>query len=152
MSNFTVRTAEPTDWEIIADFNCRLALETEDKQLDVATVGAGVQALLADPAKGRYFVACDNNTVVGQLMHTLEWSDWRNGEIWWLQSVFVHPDFRRCGVFRLLHQHVHSLAANSPHVVGLRLYVEPQNHRAQDTYRSLGMDVPGYFVMEQWFK
>lgn len=151
ISSLEIRPANEDDWPTIADFNIRLAAESEDKSLDPPTVEAGVRALLNDPGKGRYFLACVEERIVGQLMHTFEWSDWRNGEIWWLQSVYVHPEFRRQGVFGRLNAHLEQLASEAPGVVGLRLYVELQNERAQQTYLSLGMTEPGYRVMEQIF-
>jgi ribosomal protein S18 acetylase RimI-like enzyme len=148
-----IRLATADDWPIIVDFNCRLAEESEGKSLDRAHVEPGVKALLADPRKGRYFLAHDGNgQIAGQLMHTYEWSDWRNGDIWWLQSVYVHPDFRRAGVFRALFDHLKQQAENDPGVVGLRLYVEEQNERAHATYRNLGFEPGGYFVMEQFHR
>jgi ribosomal protein S18 acetylase RimI-like enzyme len=148
----TIRNATHDDAETIADFNCRLAAETEDKPLDPETVRMGVSALLDDTRRGQYFVACTSDgQIVGQLMHTFEWSDWRNGDIWWLQSVYVHADYRRQGVFRKLHQHLEELAESTPGVVGLRLYVENENSRAQETYCSLGFVEPGYRVMERMF-
>ena len=152
MENLRVRLAEPNDRDIVADFNCRLALESENKPLDRATIHAGVAALLADPRKGRYFVACLGLRVIGQLMHTFEWSDWRNGEIWWLQSVYVVPEFRRQGVFRRLFGHLLNEAQADPNVVGLRLYVERDNQNAHETYQSMGLDPAGYFVMERLFQ
>src|SRR4029079_15862290 len=104
--DMTIRPAGFDDWETIADFNILLARETEDKQLVPETVFAGVKALLADPRHGRYFVACADGKIIGQMMHTREWSDWRNGEIWWLQSVYVHPGHRQAGVFRALYRHL----------------------------------------------
>lgn len=148
----TIRDATQDDAQTIAEFNCRLAAETEDKQLDRETVRKGVNALLSDTRRGKYFVACTGDgQIVGQLMHTFEWSDWRNGDIWWLQSVYVHTDFRRQGVFRKLNQHLEQLAESTSGVVGLRLYVENENDRAQDTYRSLEFNEPGYRVMERMF-
>ncbi len=145
---FTIRQADSVDEEVVVDFNCRLAAETESKQLDRPTVRLGVRAILGNPRHGRYFVACLDGRVVGQMMHTFEWSDWRNGEIWWLQSVYVDPDFRRQGVFRQLVQHLQSEAAASPNVAGLRLYVEEHNTAAQETYERLGLMPAGYVVME----
>lgn len=170
-----VRSARPADRATIVDFNCRLAEESEGKQLRRADVEAGVSALLGDPRKGRYFIATvppqdaatesqrsaavqsspaetANERIVGQLMHTFEWSDWRNGDIWWLQSVYVHPDFRRMGVFRALFDHLRQAAAADPGVVGLRLYVEEQNAQAHATYARLGLKPGGYFVMEQMLR
>lgn len=151
MSEITIRAGKPDDWPTIADFNCRLAMETENKSLDRAVVEPGVRAVLADPAKGRYLVACAGERIVGQVMHTREWSDWRNGDIWWLQSVYIHPEFRRRGVFRRLYQQLQTEAETDPQVVGLRLYVETENDNAHKTYRGLGMSPCGYFVMERMF-
>ncbi len=147
----TIRLATPNDWQTIADFNIRLADETESKTLVVETIEAGVQALLADPQHGRYFVACVGSQIVGQMMHTTEWSDWRNGEIWWLQSVYVDPEYRKAGVFRALYRHLESLAEQTPKVVGLRLYVEEENSRAIEAYRRMGLEPGGYTVMQRLF-
>lgn len=144
-----IRPALPDDWLTIVDFNCRLAEESEGKTLDRAHVEPGVKAVLGDPHKGRYFIATHAGRPVGQLMHTREWSDWRNGDIWWLQSVYVHPDFRRQGVFRALFERLKAEAEADPQVVGLRLYVEEHNTRAHDAYRGLGFAPGGYFVMEK---
>ena len=144
-----VRAAVPEDWPIIVEFNCRLAEESEGKKLDRAHIEPGVRALLDDPRKGRYLLAISQGRVVGQLMHTHEWSDWRNGDIWWLQSVYVHPEFRRQGVCRALFEKLRSEAEADPGVVGLRLYVEEHNTRAHATYRSFDLLPGGYFVMER---
>ena len=147
--NIEIRLAVRDDWTTIAEFNCLLAEESEGKQLDRQHVEPGVRAILDDPRKGRYLVALAAGRIVGQLMHTYEWSDWRNGDIWWLQSVYVLPDFRRQGVFRALFDRLRSEAETDPAVVGLRLYVEEHNTRAHETYRSLGLSNGGYFVMEK---
>lgn len=152
MNEITVRLARPDDCETIVDFNAKLATETENKVLNFDLLLPGVRALLADPAKGRYFVACDGDQIVGQVMHTREWSDWRNGDIWWLQSVYVAAPYRRAGVFRKLYNHLQDEAKRDPTVVGLRLYVEENNHRAQETYRAFGMVEGGYFVLERFFE
>lgn len=150
MAEIIIRAACYEDWPVIADYNCRLAWETEHKRLDPAKIEPGVQAVLNDPAKGRYFVAEVDGQVVGQLMHTWEWSDWRNGQIWWVQSVFVAPEFRQQGIFKRLFEYLATLAT-AEHVLGIRLYVEDQNARAQRTYQQLGLTEPGYRVMERWF-
>jgi GNAT superfamily N-acetyltransferase len=139
------------DAPIIARFNLRLAAETEGLHLDPERVAAGVSALLGDPAKGVYYVAEAASQVVGQLMITFEWSDWRNGNIWWLQSVFVDPVFRRRGVFRLLFKHVQHLAQAQEGVRALRLYMHSENDRARRTYERLGMQRTAYEVFEQEF-
>jgi GNAT superfamily N-acetyltransferase len=144
-----IRDALPEDANVIARNNAAMALETEHKLLDEKTVRLGVEAALSDPAKGRYFLAIDDaGAVVGQLMFTREWSDWRNGDFWWIQSVYVEPSSRRAGVFRALYEHVAQLARDTPAVCGLRLYVETDNSRAQRTYGNCGMSDAGYRVME----
>ena len=144
----TVRPAADADAEFLAQGNIAMALEAEHKHLDPATVRLGVRAVLDDPSKGRYFVAERDGQVVGQLMITYEWSDWRNGTFWWIQSVFVTPDARRAGVFRALFRHLESLAEGDRSVCGIRLYVERENERAQATYRRCGLEDGGYRVME----
>jgi len=146
-----IRPATAADLDVIIEFNRRLAAETEDTTLDTATLRPGVGTLLDDPSRGRYFVACDGETVVGQIMHTREWSDWRNGDIWWIQSVYVRPDSRRRGVFGALYAHLRAMAETAPGVVGLRLYVEVENRTAQATYARLGMRAAPYRVMEDLF-
>jgi GNAT superfamily N-acetyltransferase len=146
--DFILREGRSGDAGIIAAFNSAMAEETEGKALDPDRIGPGVQNLLEDATKGRYWVAECAGQVIGQLMVTYEWSDWRNGTIWWIQSVYVRPDWRRNGVFRALYRHVESLASETPQVVGLRLYVEENNRRAQQTYAALGMVKPSYLVME----
>ena len=142
-----VRPARIEDADTLIDFNARMALETEGITLDRRILSPGVRAAIADPTKARYFVGEIEGRVVGMLMLTLEWSDWRNGEIWWIQSVYVHPDCRRAGVFRALYRHVEQLARDQG-AVGLRLYVEKHNTAAQATYTSLGMNRSEYLVME----
>ena len=146
-----IRDATPADGEIIASYNARMAEETEGRPLPADVIGPGVAALLADPAKGRYWVAEVDGRLVGQIMVTYEWSDWRNGTLWWIQSVYVHPDFRRRGVYSCLYRHVEALAMANKDVRGLRLYVEHNNKRAQKTYEALGMVDPKYRVMETIF-
>jgi GNAT superfamily N-acetyltransferase len=145
---FSVREARRGDAAVIADYNAAMAIETEGKALDPAAVGPGVEALFDNPSGGRYWVADDGEKIIGQLMVTYEWSDWRNGMIWWIQSVYVRSEWRRQGVFSALYHHVESLASEAPGVIGLRLYVEDNNVRAQQTYEALGMIKPGYVVME----
>ena len=150
MSDLAIRTATLGDLETIVDFNVRLAEESEDLLLDRATLRDGVREILSNAARGAYYVACDGG-VVGQMMHTREWSDWRNGDIWWIQSVYVHPDHRRQGVCRALYEHLRARAESDPAVVGLRLYVERENARAQGAYAALRMRPGGYLVMQDLF-
>jgi GNAT superfamily N-acetyltransferase len=150
MSEIHVRRATPADAEVVAEFNIRLAGETEDHVLDPAVIGPGVRTALSDATKCLYFVAEAGGRVVGQTMVTFEWSDWRNGDVWWLQSVYVDPAFRGRGVFRALHAAVEG-AAREARAVGLRLYVWNQNARAQATYAKLGWADGNYRVMERIF-
>jgi ribosomal protein S18 acetylase RimI-like enzyme len=126
-----------------------LARESENLALEPARVRAGVEALLRDPAKGTYFVAEAGGEVVGQLLITHEWSDWRNGDFWWLQSVYVRPDSRRRGVFQALFAHVLAKAKERTDVAGVRLYVEQSNAPALKTYERLGFEETHYRVMER---
>ncbi len=146
----TVRSAAAGDVETLANFNIRLASETESHDLDAPTVLAGVAAAVADERKGRYFVADINGEIVGCLMITLEWSDWRNGDLWWIQSVYVKSAHRGRGVFRALHAEARN-AARAAGARGLRLYVERDNETAIATYKKLGMSDAGYFLMEEMF-
>ena len=144
-----VRQATSADAPPLIEFNRAMARETEGKELLPEVIGAGVRALLANPAAGFYVVAESEGRVVGALLITKEWSDWRNGTFWWIQSVYVQPEFRRQGVYKSLYRHVQAMAANDPGVCGFRLYVERENTRAQATYRSLGMKETHYRVFEE---
>jgi ribosomal protein S18 acetylase RimI-like enzyme len=144
-----IRRAHAADAEVIAAFNAAMALETEGKRLLPEVVGRGVRRLLAEPALGFYVVAEAQGEVVAALMVTTEWSDWRDGRFWWLQSVYVRPAWRRRGVFRALYAHVTAAAAAEPDVCGFRLYVERENRAAQATYRALGMHETDYLLLEQ---
>ena len=143
-----IRPAQPSDLDLIVRFNRRLAEESEGRSLDPEILRAGVRAVLEATDKGRYFVAEVDGAVAGQLMVTSEWSDWRNGWFWWIQSVYVDPAFRGRGVYRALHQHVERIARGRGDVRGLRLYVEEANHRARETYSRLGMRKTGYLLYE----
>jgi GNAT superfamily N-acetyltransferase len=143
----TVRPATIHDAQTIVDFNLAMAMETENLRLDPQVLLAGVRAALADPLKATYFVGECGGQLAGVLMITHEWSDWRNGDIWWIQSVYVHPDFRRHGVFKAMYQHTENAAKQSG-AIGLRLYVVDHNQAAQKTYERLGMHVSEYVVME----
>jgi ribosomal protein S18 acetylase RimI-like enzyme len=147
----TIRNASREDEAIIADFNARLAQETEHRTLDSAVLLSGVRSLLSDPIKGRYVVAEHAGRVVGQVMITYEWSDWRNGWFWWIQSVYVEEAFRGKGVFKCLYKHVTELSQSDGGVCGLRLYVESNNSTAIATYKALGMKKPGYEMFESIF-
>jgi len=144
-----IRRAGAADAQTLVDFNCAMALETERKELLPEVIGAGVRALLANPAAGFYVLAEAGGRVVGALMLTKEWSDWRNGSFWWIQSVYVRPEHRRRGVYRQLYRHVQQLAASDSAVCGFRLYVERENSAAQAAYRALGMSETHYRVFEE---
>ena len=144
----TVRKATVEDAETIAAYNESMAMETEGKPLDPATIRRGVRRVFDSNRFGFYLVAERDGDVVGCLMITYEWSDWRCGLIWWIQSVYVHPDARRQGVYRALYDHATKMAANDPDAIGFRLYVETENHRAQQTYENLGMSKAHYHIFE----
>jgi GNAT superfamily N-acetyltransferase len=146
----TIRKATTADIPIIVEYNRCMALEAEKKVLDHAILAAGVTAALADPLKMVYFLAENDSVAVGQTGVTTEWSDWRNGWLWWIQSVYVCPEARRQGVFRALYQHVEATARESGNVIGLRLMVERENQRAQNTYLSLGMGWTEYLLMQRY--
>jgi GNAT superfamily N-acetyltransferase len=132
------------------EYNQRLATETEGKSLDPAVLRSGVRAGLSDPAKAKYFIAEEAGQPVGMLMLTTEWSDWRNGWLWWIQSVYVRKEARRSGVFRTLYEHVYRMASEDPTVIGLRLYMEENNHTAARTYKAMGMSPAGYVVYQRY--
>jgi GNAT superfamily N-acetyltransferase len=136
------------DAPFITECNLHLARETEHRELDSTRVTNGVLALLNDRAKGTYFVADCDSKPVGQLLITYEWSDWRNGNFWWIQSVYVAQEFRGNGIFRALFEHVHTLARTSNNSCGLRLYVESDNNSAQEVYSRLGMKRARYEMFE----
>ncbi|HUK81501.1 MAG TPA: GNAT family N-acetyltransferase [Verrucomicrobiae bacterium] len=151
MNDLVIRQATVRDVDAIARNNIALARESEDKQLDPATVQCGARALLDDSSKGFYLVAERAGAVVGQLMITVEWSDWRNATFWWIQSVYVVPKARRQGVFRALYDHAVALAQSGKSVCGIRLYVESNNAAARRAYETLGMHRAAYDIYEAGF-
>ncbi len=146
-----IRDATPADAGTIPDYNNRLAEETEARSLAPDLIGPGVAAFLADPSKGRYWLAVVDDRIIAQIAVTYEWSDWRNGMIWWVQSVYVHADYRRRGVYSSLYRHVESQARSDFDVIGIRLYVERDNERAKTTYADLGMNMTNYRIMQSFF-
>ena len=146
----TIRPATLDDLDAIVAGNIALAEESEQLQLDEETLRAGVRALLDERAPGRYWIAESDGLVVGQLLITFEWSDWRNRMVWWIQSVYVAPTARRCGVFRALYEHA-KREAQAQGAGGLRLYVDLTNSRAQAVYSALGMKGDHYRVFEDMF-
>ena len=151
MSNnkFSIRQAEVKDAEAIAEFNRLMAFETEHKKLLPEVILAGVNAMIANPSHGFYLVAEDGDQIAGSLMVTTEWSDWRNGVVWWVQSVYVREEYRRQGMYRSLYEKVKALAEQDPSICGFRLYVEKDNVNAQKTYESLGMEETDYLMYEE---
>jgi len=145
----TIRPAGPKDQNVIVQFNQALAIETEGKTLPDAIIREGVRRLLADKRLGLYFMGEIEGVIVGQTMVTTEWSDWRNGLFWWIQSVYVSPEFRRRGVFRALHAAVREAARRSDDVCGLRLYVYENNARAMEAYLNMGMERTHYAMFEE---
>ena len=157
-ADWVVRAATPGDLDLLAGWACAMAQETEGKALDDGAVRAGIDAGLRDASLAHYFIASRRMQLAGRetidapaatLMLTREWSDWRNGTWWWIQSVYVAPHHRRHGAYRALHRHVETLARTADGVIGLRLYVERDNATAQSTYAALGMSDARYQVYEQ---
>ena len=147
----TIRRATSADLETLVSYNVAMARETEDKALDVDSLRDGIRELLADRSLGFYLVAEVSERSVGQLMITTEWSDWRNANFWWLQSLYVVPEYRRQGVFRRLYDHIWQEAQDMGNVCGLRLYVERTNQRAQQVYVNVGMNKSHYDMFEVEF-
>jgi len=150
MSNiYRIRKATSEDAKSIAEFNIAMAMETEQKKLKRELIEPGVKALFDHPEYGEYLVAESEGQIIGSLMITKEWSDWRNGLFWWIQSVYILPEYRRQGIYRAMYQKVKQLAEQAGNICGFRLYVEKENEIAQKTYRSLGMDETHYKLFEE---
>ena len=144
-----VRLAKEEDVDFICEANVAMATETEDLGLNQETLRQGISYLMEHPREGMYLVAEVNGTAAGTLMVTFEWSDWRNGRFWWIQSVYVHEEFRRLGVYSAMHHYVRSIARKDPQACGIRLYVERENESAQATYLALGMFETHYRLFEE---
>lgn len=151
MIDITIRDSARVDIPHLVEWNAAMARETEGKTLDRDVLARGVAAVFDDPRRGFYLVAERDGEPVGCLLITFEWSDWRNGDWWWLQSVYVVSNARRGGVFRALYAEVERRARAAPGVIGLRLYVERDNARAQKTYAALGMDEELYRMFRRGF-
>lgn len=150
-AGINIRPARLEDAETIAEFNMAMALETENTVLDTARIYPGVRHLIGNSAHGQYWVAEADNQLAGCLAVTYEWSDWRNGQFWWIQSVYVRHEFRRRGVYRGLYAQVRNECLARDDVIGLRLYVEKDNLNAQSTYEKLGMNPTHYLIFEEEF-
>lgn len=149
--NVNIRQAEPEDMYFIIESQLMMALETESLKLDRMIVSQGVKAVFDDPAKGFYIVGSSNKTLVSCLMITIEWSDWRNNWVWWIQSVYVIPEARKVGVFSLMYDYIKSLVEQNPNVAGIRLYVDDTNLIAKEVYKRIGMNDEHYRLFE-WMK
>jgi ribosomal protein S18 acetylase RimI-like enzyme len=145
-----IRKANPSDADIIIDFQQKMAWETEQMTLAPDIVKKGVNAVFEDLSRGQYWVAENETGIAASLLITYEWSDWRNSNVWWFQSVYVLPEFRRTGIFRSMFHHIKSEGEKAG-IAGLRLYVETNNARAQKTYEALGMESLHYRMFE-WMK
>lgn len=145
----SIRAARLEDAETIAEFNIAMALETENHVLDAQRIYPGVRQVINNAAHGQYRVAEIDGQVAGCLLVTYEWSDWRNGQFWWIQSVFVRHEFRRRGVYNSLYNDIRNECIARDDIVGLRLYVEKDNENAQATYRKLGMTPTHYLIFEE---
>ena len=146
-----IRNTNIDDSSIIVEFNSAMAMETESKQLDSDTVRKGVETIPKNSMHGFYLIAESDGVPVGQLMITKEWSDWCNGDFWWIQSVYIHPDFRKNNIYKNLYNEVILLAKESKIVCGIRLYVDKDNTAAQNVYSKLGMKESNYvFFEEDW--
>lgn len=146
-----IRKARPEDASTIAGFQLAMALETEDLNLDKATVNSGVEAVFNDPSKGNYYIAEIEGHVVASLLTTFEWSDWRNGTVLWIQSVYVLPDFRKIGIYTSMYQHIQQLVTENDDLKGIRLYAEKKNDTAHLVYEKAGMSAEHYQLYE-WLK
>ena len=155
LDHINVRLAKPEDAETIISFSAAMAHETEDRRLDLDRLHLGTIALIESPARGFFMVAeleqADDRRLLGQLMVTYEWSDWRNGAFWWIQSVYVDPDWRRKGVYRRLHNTVVRIGRADTQMCGIRLYVARDNHVAQSVYRRVGLTPSMYEFYEDDF-
>lgn len=147
----TVRPATLADLDVLVRFSAAMAKETEGRTLTLGRLRKGIRSVLESGEHGRYLVAESGASVVGQLLLTYEWSDWRNGVFWWIQSVYVAPSSRRRGVYQTLHKHVVRDARERGDVCGVRLYVEQDNRAAQAAYAGLGLTVTAYRIYEQDF-
>ncbi len=146
--NINLRIADERDVNALVEFNRAMALETESLELSIETLTSGVRNLLANPQYGFYVIAEDQSPV-GSLMITFEWSDWRDGLFWWVQSVYVKHEYRRRGIYTRLYKFVKELALKDARVRGFRLYVERENIAAQSTYQRLGMTESHYKMFEE---
>ena len=147
----TVRRAKPGDENMIVGFQIRMAKETEQIDLDRDIVNKGVNVVFNSPEKGTYFVAESENKIIASLLITFEWSDWHNGNVYWIHSVYVLPEFRKKGVFKTMYLHLKKIAQKDKNIRGLRLYVDKTNTNARKVYETLGMD-GNHYLLYEWMK
>jgi GNAT superfamily N-acetyltransferase len=147
-----IRTANLEDADSLVEFNQAMAFETEGKSLEAQTLQSGVEAVLRDEQKGFYAVAESEGKIVGGLMVTFEWSDWRNDWFWWIQSVYILPEFRGRKIYSRLYKFVKQNAEEKGNVCGFRLYVERENNNAQKVYEKCGMEASHYLMYEEMIK
>ena len=146
-----IKEASKTNIEIIKNFQIKMAKESEGMILNNVTITKGISAVFEDSTKGIYYIAEQDNTIIASLLTTYEWSDWRNSNVLWIQSVYVIPEYRKKGVFKKMYQYLKNIVENSDKYVGLRLYVDKTNTNAQKVYDNVGMSKEHYFMYE-WFK
>ena len=155
LDRLIIRPARLDDLDVLVQFSAAMALETESRKLDAARLRSGTASVFDAPARGFYRVAeipgPPAGGVIGQLLITFEWSDWRNATFWWIQSVYVHPDWRRLGVYRRMHEAIVAEARARPDVCGIRLYVDRENRVAQAVYDRVGLSPSSYQVFENDF-
>ncbi len=144
----TFREAKETEFKVIAGFQQKMAMETEYLQLDTDTVLKGVQAVFNDDSKGKYYIVEDSGKVIASLLTTFEWSDWRNSNILWIQSVYVLPEYRKSGIFKLMYSEIKKIVSNNSGYSGIRLYVDKTNTKAQAVYNKVGMEGEHYKLFE----
>ena len=148
MVNYDITTGKPEDIQDIAQFQVDMAQESEGTTLDIQTVIPGVTAAVNDPQKGTYIIARADGKPIGSLMLTREWSDWTNRWYWWIQSVYVRPEYRGKGAYRAMYAKIKEMAGEAG-VTQIRLYVDKTNYRAQEVYKKLGMDECHYLMYEE---
>lgn len=145
---FTLRRAEEKDLDILVDFNNRIALESEGHPLDLAVLRSSMKHILEDERKGIYWLACDGEKVIGQMMYVFEWSTWQDKNYMWLTDLYVLPEYRRQGVFKLLNQHLLDFYQKSPDIIGVRFYVAKTNTAVVPLYRRIGWKESKYNLWE----
>ncbi|MBN1986871.1 MAG: GNAT family N-acetyltransferase [Prolixibacteraceae bacterium] len=146
-----VREAKPDDIPFIVDFQMAMAQETEGTELHRPTVELGVKAVVNDSTKGKYYITEVKSKIISSLLTTYEWSDWRNGTVLWIQSVYVLPEFRRKGVYRSMYSHIKNRVMEDENLKGIRLYADKSNIPAHKTYKNLGMS-PDHYITFEWLK